>query len=183
MPQFNRHAQIAKSWNRAARAVKRGKPQQETLARFSAECASIAAIEKVVDWCASRGYKVVLTKVATGLFVQENKTIKLNHSLLPEKMLFILLHECGHLLIGSSEKTERFSMGYHMQEDKDVNETFHHKCDIVEEEYEAWHRGYKLSKRLKLFIDKQRYDSVRVEMLRSYMEWALKVGGFADDKT
>ena len=69
------------------------------------------------------------------------------------------------------EHHERFGMGYPMQGDAQVVKTTHHKVACLEEEFEAWHRGWKLAKRLGLAISRREYDDLRIECLKSYVDW------------
>jgi len=132
----------------------------------------IDKLATVVDWCNFKGLRVVFGKVCGGTYITGEKVIKLAGRASPEKQLYMLLHECGHHLIGFDGEDERFGMGYPYAEDPNVNATFHHRIACLEEEIEAWHRGWKLAKRLHLQLERQTFDKVRLECLRSYIKWA-----------
>lgn len=132
----------------------------------------IDAISEVVAWCASKGIKVQFGKKAGGLYDSLSKTITMTSHAGPEKQLYMLLHECGHHLIGFKADDERFGMGYPKVEDPHFNTTFHHRVACLEEEIEAWHRGWKLARRLQLKLDRLAFDKVRLECLKSYIKWA-----------
>lgn len=148
---------------------------------WTRDCAHVAALAVLVDWCTERGIEVVFCRRGGGIYYPEKKRIKISGRLLPERQVHFLLHECGHHLIGDSEKHERFSMGY-SQDDPVVTQTFRHRCDVVDEEYEAWWRGAKLAKRLRLSIDKESFNRTRAEMLKTYFKWALKTDGYGRDE-
>jgi len=132
----------------------------------------IDALGDVVEWCTLKGIKVQFGKKAGGLYDTQSKTITMTSHAGPEKQLYMLLHECGHHLIGFKVEDERFGKGYPCVEDTNVNTTFHHRFACLEEEIEAWHRGWKLSKRLGLQLDREAFDKVRLECLKSYIRWA-----------
>ena len=83
-------------------------------------------------------------------------------------------------MIGDKEKGERFGMGYGKSDDPAVNRTAHHRLDILEEEFEAWHRGWKLALRIGSLVeaDKMEYDKTRTQMLFTYVKWTAKQPGF-----
>lgn len=153
----------------------------ESIQRWGLETSSIAGLEVLVEWCRGRGIEVVFTKRFGGVYDPDTKKININGRLSPDKQLHFMLHECGHHLIGAKDRHERFGMGYSQGDDPETKRTFHHRCDVVDEEFEAWHRGWKLSKRLGINLDKDSYDRTRSEMLRTYMKWALRMKGYNRD--
>lgn len=162
-----------RAWNRYQRAP----TSQATTARWTRDITAIGHLQVLVDWCNARSIEINFCKREGGIYYPEDKRIKISGRLSPERQFFFLLHECGHHLIGDKEKNERFGMGY-SQDDAAAVRTFHHRVDIVDEELEAWNRGFKLAKRLKLRINKERFDNTRVEMLKTYFKWALRVDGY-----
>ena len=93
-----------------------------------------------------------------------------------------LLHECGHHLIGMKEHHERFGQGYPLGNDPAVAKTKAHKVACLEEEFEAWHRGWKLARRLGLAITRSDFDELRIECLKSYIDWAARAYKRKDNK-
>lgn len=177
MAHFDAELWRSRAWNRYQRAP----VDQVSTARWTRDVAAIGHLQVLVDWCVARNIEVIFCKRGGGIYYPEDKRIKINGRLAPEKQFYFLLHECGHHLIGDKEKHERFGMGYPREHDVNVKRTFHHRVDIVDEEFEAWHRGFKLARRLKLRINKQRFDETRSEMLKSYFKWALRVDGYGKD--
>ena len=94
--------------------------------------------------------------------------------------MIVLLHECGHHLIGVNDDHDRFGMGY-PQSDPEITKTFHHRVSCLEEEMEAWHRGWKLAKRLNLTVDRDVFDAMRLKCIRSYIKWTVKPNTFKTD--
>lgn len=145
--------------------------------KYKKELTSISHLKSLVSWCAERKIEVLFNKRSGGIYYPEVRFIHINGRMNPEKQVFLLLHECGHHLIGDKEKHERFGMGYSTN-DPHVKKTFQHRCDIVDEELEAWHRGWKLSRRLKLKINKSKYDKTRSNMIKTYFRWAVRAEGY-----
>jgi len=174
MATFDPEVWKSRAWTRYQKSLKTGVDRQSAVKKWERDVAHINSLALIVGWCDSRGIEVDFSKQMGGMYFPEDKRIKVSGRLDPEKQVFVLLHECGHHLIGDKEKHERFGMGYsRLSVDPTVTRTFRHKCDIIDEEYEAWHRGVKLARRLKIKIDKERYDKVRAEMIKTYLVWAL----------
>lgn len=167
----------SRAWSRYQNALGVGADRSEAIIHWDRDVIHVNALAILIDWCTERSIKVKFCKREAGIYYPCDKCIKINGRLQPEKQVFFLLHECGHHLVGDKEKNERFGMGY-SQDDPSLKRTFHHRCDIVDEELEAWYRGFKLAKRLHLRINKERFDLTRIEMLKSYFAWALRVNGY-----
>jgi len=145
--------------------------------KLDAEITAIIGIRKIIEWCFAKRTAVNFTnRKPGGLLLADEKIIHINSRQLPEHQLFILLHECGHMLIGSesANPSHRFRLGYPSSFDPEVKGKFIHRCAIVEEEFEAWHRGQKLAAKLNIDINRKNYDSLKTTMLKTYMKWALK---------
>lgn len=162
---------------RYQKALDAGTPKPVASQKLATDIIHIAALGKLIKWCVERNIDVNFCVYEGGFYWPEDKTIKISCRLSPEKQVFFLSHECGHHLIGEAEKHERFGMGY-PQDDPNIKRTFHHRCDIVDEELEAWHRGFKLTKRLRIPLNKERFDKTRTAMLKTYFAWALKLDGY-----
>jgi hypothetical protein len=132
-------------------------------------------VERVIDWCAERCIDVDFVKKPLGTYYYGAKQIYISSRLKPYNQLVILLHECGHHLIGDAEHHERFGLGY-PQTDPVVTKTFRHRVACLEEELEAWHRAWKLSQRLELGLNRDDFDEVRLDCIKTYVHWALKPG-------
>ena len=172
MIEFNKELWLERASKRSKGTVRRGSRNRSAAgAQLQVDKFYIECIADVVGWCSSRGLTVVFGKRPGGTYETGDKKIIIACRAAPEKQLYYLLHECGHHLIGFKEQDERFGMGYPKVDDPDYNSTFHHKFACLEEEMEAWHRGWRLAKRLRLKIPRDGFDKVRLECLRSYVQW------------
>jgi hypothetical protein len=163
---------------RATRALKgknKAKRQAVLEATWFSDVVSAGDLTKLIAWCTERCIDVNFIKKPLGVYVVDSKVINISSRLRPVKQVAVLLHECGHHLVGSADRHDRFLMGY-PQTDPEVVRTFHHRVACLEEEMEAWHRGWKLSTRLKLSIPREDFDAVRLDCLRSYISWSLRPG-------
>ncbi len=131
----------------------------------------ISGIEKVLDWCTQKGLTVEWVRSQGGSYDPTEKVITVSSSSVPRIQLQVLLHECGHHLIGRPKAGQRYSMGYGNTHD---NRSDLHKIDILDEEFEAWERGWKLGKRLGALkqSDRSEFNRYRVRMLKGYVNWA-----------
>jgi hypothetical protein len=151
-----------------------GRPDAAT--RYTAEVSCICQLQKVVAWCQARNVSVTFDRKMSALYDSETKSIRCNAGTSPTIQLYLLLHECGHLLIGTRHQTDRFGSGYVAS--GDIKRTLVHRIDIVDEELEAWHRGKKLANRLRLCLDEEGYNRYRAQLVKTYMAWALRVDGY-----
>jgi hypothetical protein len=180
MSKFDTQLWKERAWARFTRTVaplrSRDKKRRDAAERKWAEdVVAIGGLAKVVAWCAERCIDVDFVKKPLGTYHYGLKEISISSRLKPLNQLIILLHECGHHLVGDAEAHDRFGMGY-PQTDPEVTKTFHHRVACLEEEMEAWHRGWKLAQRLELNLDREEFDRVRLDCVRSYIQWSLKPG-------
>ena len=90
-----------------------------------------------------------------------------------ENRLFALLHECGHALIRRDWTKFKTEFCAHAEHDGDGRkETKSLKISTLEEEFEAWKRGWKLAKRLNLQLAKDAYTKNKDKYIMTYIKWA-----------
>lgn len=179
--QFDPQLWRERAWKALKKAHTNGKDKAKIESEWATSFLAIGDMAKVIDWCTTRGIKVDFVKKAAAVYYPDSKLVKIASKLKPLRQLAYLLHECGHHLIDSKEDHERFGMGY-PQDDPNVKRTFHHRITCLEEELEAWHRGWKLAQRLNLNISREKYDVFRLECLRTYIKWTLKPGRTVEEK-
>ena len=164
-----------RAWARFRRALAAGKPKAELEPAWALDVLAICDLGTLVEWCEQRKIDVVFVKKVGATYYQDTKQVKISSRLSPQRQLLFLLHECGHHLIGLKEHNSRYAMGY-PQTDAETKKTFHHRLTCLEEEMEAWHRGWNLAERLNLRISREDFDAVRLECLRTYVKWTLRPG-------
>lgn len=172
---FDSELWIARAEAKHQKSITRGDKNADE--QLNDDRIAIDRLNKVTEWCRKKGLAVVFCHRIGGVYLGEDKMIRVSDQAMPRLQLYFLLHECGHFLIGGRDREERFGMGWHTENDDD-KKTFHHRCDVIEEEFEAWYRGWRLGKRLRLHIDKSDFDHMRVKMIKTYMKWCLRVKGY-----
>lgn len=184
MPAFQKEAWEARAWERYRKKIEKDPSVgSQARGRLDADLNALIGLEAAVMWCARRGIKVEFTnRRDAGVFSSEEKTIYVNSAQTYENALFVLLHESGHLLIGSEKLVahHRFKLGYPSSNDPELRGKFIHRCAILEEEFEAWHRGRKLAKKLELDINEERWSILKARFLKSYIKWSLRHPDFED---
>jgi hypothetical protein len=182
---FDKDVWRQRAWDRFQRWIRGEKKRSPRLGAEPQWARDVIFVEKLaaaVGWCESRGVAVVFAKKPAGVLDTGSKVITISSRASPERQLYYLLHEAGHFLIDRQEHHERFVAGYPAgAEDPALKATFKYKITCLEEELEAWHRGWKLAKRLKLNLDRTAWDVVRLECLRSYAEWTTDDKGVKYD--
>jgi hypothetical protein len=165
----------ARARERFKRSV--GTDPDRSRARLVSDLDAARGLGAVVAWGAARGVSVAFTnRRDAGVFSPDEKTIYINSTQTFERQLFVLLHECGHLLIGSEKPGahHRFKLGYPSSNDPSLSGKFIHRCAVLEEEFEAWHRGRKLAKKLGIEVDDARWAELKASFIKSYIRWTMK---------
>jgi hypothetical protein len=147
-------------------------------ATYARDIHAIDRLVVMVDWCTKKRLMVTFRNQSGAQYERDKKLITVNGRLAPEKQLHVLMHECGHHLIGIPSPEERFGQGYQQADNADLKRTTLHRIDVLDEELEAWARGLKLAKRLHIAVDIDRYNRTRSEYIKTYLLWAAKVEGW-----
>ena len=127
------------------------------------------SISQVVVWLEERGYYVEFDKSGDDSVDRIAKVVSINTTRSEETQLYIILHECGHILVAESdiivngidEVLEKYSYS------SKIYKTF-----TVIEEVEAWKRGLALARRLKIPINKEKWNRDVSRAIYKYMLWA-----------
>jgi|TARA_Y100000287_G_C14232269_1_gene362532 hypothetical protein len=126
------------------------------------------SVSTLLVWLENKGYYVDFDRKGDDSVDTSNKIVSINNTRSLETQLYILLHECGHILIHNNEDIVKY---------KDVQEKFGEKTKInkvftVMEEVEAWKRGKSLAKRLNIKINEEKWNKDLSRALYKYILWA-----------
>ena len=154
---------------RFAKASEGGKSSSGAL--LLRDMQAIEGLDTVVNWCYDKGLIVVFSKEPNGVYY--DNCITLCGRLAPELQLHLLLHECGHYIVSTRDKGNRFE-----ECDSTDTQSTRHRIDFVDEEYEAWYQGRCLSEKLGVVIDIVSWHAHKDSFLKTYMRWVLKLGEF-----
>ena len=129
--------------------------------------------KRLLEWIKKKGYSL---KDGNGCLYDPNKkTIFISKRLKSKNKLYSTLHECGHLLV--QQNTFSYEKRYKSQVeglfDKRKCRSVRWRVDFLKEEYDAWDRGYRLAKRLKIPINRERYYDYASECLATYCRWVI----------
>lgn len=182
MLSFNHKKMRDAAWNRFERRIRRRGDEEEARRTWVREALAIDAIATVANWLNSRGISLKFKKRTGAAFYFDSKTVVASSTLRPDAALVYILHECGHVLIGNEGASDRYAMGYPKQHDPKHNRSFQHRMAVLDEEMEAWHRGKKLAKRLKIgwCISERLWEEKKLDCLKTYVHWALHPREFKD---
>lgn len=124
-------------------------------------------LDSLVAWASDKEYHVEFIKNGDNSMCHISKMVEINSSFTLERQIYCLLHECGHILIFDSKKSE-----YLNAREKYDNDSHGRKVYTVLEEHEAWKRGKKLAKRLGIIIDEDKWEKEMIKALKKYIDWA-----------
>jgi hypothetical protein len=172
---FSRDKLRNQAWQRFQRLIRKETqraPARGAEAQWYRDMLYIEKLAAVNSWCEARSMRIVFAKKSAGVYDPDSKVITLSGRASPERQLHYLLHECGHHLIGMEEHHERFGKGYPRSGEPRADNNYEHRMACLEEEFEAWHRGWRLAKRLRLEVDREEFDKTRLDCLKTYISWA-----------
>ena len=129
------------------------------------------AIGVLVDWLDNKGYYVDFDRNGDDSVDSTSKIVSINTTRTNETQLYILLHECGHVLIHNNEDI----VGYRDVQERFEERTVINKIFTVMEEVEAWKRGKLLARRLGISIDEEKWNKDVTRALHKYIRWAAGV--------
>lgn len=126
---------------------------------------------RLLAWCHRRGVKVVTRwhLPQGGIYDYRTKRIEVSSRLSSVNQMVIILHECGHHLIGL--QTPRYSQGYPKQGDGRVERGLEYRLAVLDEEFEAWHRARQLRDRLGIRVTDAQFERVRRTRLATYVKY------------
>lgn len=132
--------------------------------QFGRDLAAISGLSTVIEWCNKRSLVVKFTNCHGGSYDPVTHTIEINARSEPELQLFVLFHECGHELINKCGD-KRVRRAHHRSGPRSL--VF--KIDELAEEFEAWLRGRKLADRLHVYVNNERFEQRKAELLATYV--------------
>lgn len=144
----------------AARLIKRAKNADDKKI--------VKQMSAVVSWANKRGITVYVSRDISYSF---GNIINIKNARSLRSMLYALLHECGHVLVG--DKDERFELGYRQVGGTGSRKHAPHRVAVLDEELEAWDRGRKLARRLGIKLDKRRFEIVKASHVVTYCMFVL----------
>ena len=127
-------------------------------------------LEAICVWLHGQGFCVSFEIDGDDALYRSTKFISIKNTRSIESQIHILLHECGHVLIGNSDLI--------INGEKEVLSRYNEKSKIYKtftiiEEVEAWRRGLKLARKLKIPINKEKWNRDMARALETYMRWAV----------
>ena len=128
--------------------------------------------QKLSSWAESKGYEVLCKTNIADCIIFEDKEIFINSRCNKENQFYTLLHECGHLITDSKKKMFLDEHPIYPSQvlDGRREKSKAYKVCLLSEELSAWREGWRLAKRLKLYVNKRKYHLCMVDAVFSYVE-------------
>lgn len=83
--------------------------------------------------------------------------------------LYALLHECGHItLFNNKNYGKKYKILTKSESNGNLKKTNLYKYQKMMEEIQAWQKGYKLAKKLKIKVDKKEYFNEAAKWVGTY---------------
>jgi len=124
-------------------------------------------LNKIQAWIISKGFHLYVGPEVDNEICHKSKIVSLNSRLSKIDQVYILLHECGHVIALSNKKSRFYKLKSTIAE-TDAN----FKVYRVEEEIDAWNRGRQLAKRLRISIDDNKWENMFFDAIKKYIKWA-----------
>lgn len=132
-------------------------------------------IEKIIKYSNDQGYKVIIKNIQDGIsYISfDIKEIVVHSKLNKERQLYTILHELGHHTINKEYKKE-YKKYIDYSYKKFSNKSMVFKIAVIDEEIEAWRLGYKLSKKLKIKINRDNFEVYKSSLIKTYILHSIK---------
>lgn len=133
----------------------------------SAAMTDAQRLQAICDWAADRGYHVELDTAPHEPDEVDpvTKVITLSSSQTPRQKVYAALHEAGHIL-GYEAREFLFSDATHKITPRMADRA---KLAVVENELDAWRRGWRLAERLGLGLSARGFEREAAVWLMTYV--------------
>jgi hypothetical protein len=126
-------------------------------------------IKRLVDWLSKQGYSFRFS--ICDQVDWESTTVTLYPNPNQDYLLYTLLHECGHIVVGNYDSYKKEFKSITIADQKDNR---HYRSNIyrykkLKEEMDAWEEGKNLAKKLKIRINKDSYDKYAAKWFMTYV--------------
>jgi len=110
-------------------------------------------LENLVCWAESKGFSVFFEKDGGNDICFESKSIEIKSTKSLEEKIYILSHECGHILANKKKK---------------YNHPKSEKIERIAEEISAWEKGEKILIKLNVPYDLNSFEEQKYTSLDKY---------------
>lgn len=128
-----------------------------------------AQLKLLENYCETRGWTVEYSE-GEDQAIPASNLIVLNRRHKPEILYYYFLHELGHMLmvIDDPDYLTKYKV---LNERTELSQTF--RVGRVEEEIEAWNKGFEFAQFLGLPVNQLKYEELKASLVSSYMLWAI----------
>ena len=126
-------------------------------------------IDKIILFLERKGITCYLFEDVRTSYNSQTKSLILNHQADSRKILYSLLHEAGHAVLMENKESYHNLYPSKRHDDPIVKIWIN---DLLQEEYDAWQKGYELSQNLNLKIDIEMYQTYADRCLNTYRKFA-----------
>ena len=136
------------------------------------------ALEKLSNYLDKKG--VYLAKGNFDAYFHEDKTVVYNYKLRNKtNRIYSILHEIGHHLAFTGNRKayqRKFPVLYKQRfgEGKQNKNSNRYRMETVLEEHDAWKRGERVAKKLKLDIDVDKYYTYASRQVKTYYDGVME---------
>lgn len=129
------------------------------------------SIKRIVAHCRNIGYAVYFGDYKDYVEI-DDKEIYINRKSTPERKLYAILHELGHVVINENKQSFTANLGYITRNFSTKSLTA--KIAEIEEEYDAWKIGYKIGRHKKIKIDRREFEIYKSACIQTYLKWCVE---------
>lgn len=127
-------------------------------------------IKKVINWINKQGYEFRFSNTTeVDLY---SRTVIVFPNTNQEQLLYTLLHECGHIIIGDYDTYQKeFKSLLLAIKDSRHSRSNIYKYKLLKEEIDAWEQGKILAQKLKIRLNKEKYDRYAAKCFMTYVKY------------
>jgi len=128
-------------------------------------------LQRIRGWIEGQGLSLV--SGMSGEYDPFKSLITYSTKLSGNKLIYELLHECGHHIISVNAypNSDHYKIQRDAQNDKRKERSMFYRMGILREEFQAWDEGYQLASSLSIIIDHEDYYRFAAKYIAYYCDW------------
>ncbi len=139
----------------------------------------ILCYQKLISYCEKKGFTILekhdpLNGDGGGQIIIKDKEITIDPKPNSEMKLYYLLHEIGHNITYKDKKNNYlYSKDIIDIDSDDIDKLLYNykKLDVLAIEIESWNNGLLLAKKLKIHVNRRKFNTCKSISLMSYVDY------------
>lgn len=130
-----------------------------------------SAFKIIESWLTKKGFSLFRSKQKSIVDEVdfERKVVFISERYKTNFQFYSLLHECGHIVLRTKKNYETYFKASFDYETSNKKQSYRASVEEIEEEILAWREGFNLAKKLKIFVDEDKYYTYSSRWVMTYV--------------